>query len=131
MHERFPSILIPKYLTLSVGKSLLRLNLRLNYFTIKLFPFRFKDYKFGFFLTLSKILFALSQYTRFFKSKLTSLLSSLIDLLKYNELVSSAKWCTLKDVIAWLRSFMYNKNRRGPWKEPWGIPKFISATSES
>ena len=65
-HERFPSILTPKYLTLAVAKSLLRLNfnfispsncLRLDLKTTS-----------SVFLTLSEILFALSQYNKFFRS---------------------------------------------------------------
>ena len=128
-HERFSSILTPKYLTLSVGKSLLQVNFNFilpsNCFCLDL------KITSSVFLTLSEILLALSQYNRFFKSILTSLLSFLIDLPKYNKLVSSAKWCTLQNFIAWLRSFMYNKNRRGPRTEPWVTPHFISASPES
>ena len=97
--------LTPKYLTLSVGKSLLRLNFNFispsNRFRLDL-------------MIISEILFALSKHNKFFRSKLTSLLSFLIDLSKCNKLVSSAKWCILQNFIAWLRSFMYNKNRRRP-----------------
>ena len=39
-------------------------------------------------ITLSEILFTLSQYTNFFKSKLTRLLRFLIDLPQYKKLVS-------------------------------------------
>ena len=63
--------------------------------------------------TLSEILFAFNQLTRCFKSALTSLLSFLIELLWHNRLVSSAKWWTLQNSIAWFRSFICNKNRMG------------------
>ena len=39
----------------------------------------------------------------------------------------SAKWWTLQNVIAFLRSFIYNKNRSGPRTDPWGMPQFIAA----
>ena len=67
---------------------------------------------------------AWSQYTRFFKSILTILSVFLIDLPKYNKFVSSTKWRTLQNLIAWLRSFVYNKNRRGSRTEPGGKPQF-------
>ena len=31
--------------------------------------------------------------------------------------MSSAKWWTLQNFIAWFRSFIYNKNRRSPRKQ--------------
>ena len=55
----------------------------------------------------------------------------LIDLPKYNKLLSSAESCTLQNFIAWLRSCMNNKNGRGPRTRPWGWPQFISAGPES
>ena len=102
---RFASIFTPRYLTLSVGysfkstSSFCCLDLKI---TISVF------------FTLSEILFAFNQLTRCFKSALTCLFSFLIELLRHNRLVSSAKWWTLQNFIAWLRSFIYNKNRRGP-----------------
>ena len=48
-----------------------------------------------------------------------------------NRLVSSAKWWTLQDFFAWLRSFIYNRNRRGPRTDPWGTPQFIAARPDS
>ena len=39
----------------------------------------------------------------------------------------SAKRWTLQNVIAFLRSFIYNKNRSGPRTDPWGMPQFIAA----
>ena len=70
--ERFPLILTPRYLTLSVGKSLLRLNFN---FILPSNCFRL-DLKITSSVSsiLSEILFALSQCTRFFRSKLRSLL---------------------------------------------------------
>ena len=38
----------------------------------------------------------------------------------------SAKWWTLQNVIAFLRSFIYNKNT-SPRTDPWGMPQFIAA----
>ena len=52
---------------------------------------RFKDYHFGFFFTLSEILFAFNQLTRCFKSELTHLFNFLMELLRYKRLVSSAE----------------------------------------
>ena len=66
LRDQFPSILTPKYLTLSVGKSILRLNFNCispsNCFHLDL---KTTSYVF---LTLSEMLFALSQYNRFFRS---------------------------------------------------------------
>ena len=111
-----------KYLTLSVGYSLLPYNL------IFKLPSNFLclDLKITItvFVTLTEILFAFNQFARCFKSVLTSLFSFLIELLKHKRLVSSAKWCTLQYFIAWLRSFIYSKNRRGPRTGPWGTPQF-------
>ena len=96
-----------KYLTLSVGYSLLPYNL------IFKLPSNFLclDLKITItvFVTLTEILFAFNQFARCFKSVLTSLFSFLIELLKHKRLVSSAKWCTLQYFIAWLRSFIYSK----------------------
>ena len=50
---------------------------------------------------------------------------------KYNRLVLSAKRCTLQNFIAWLRLFMYNKNRRDPMAELWQTRQFISAIEET
>ena len=80
------------------------------------------------FFTLSEILFAFNQLTRRFKSALTSLFSFLIDLPRHNRLVSSVKWWTLQNVIAWFRLFIYNKNSSGP---PQGTTQFIAARPES
>ena len=60
-------------------------------------------------LTFNEILFAFSQLARFFRSIFTNLLSFLIDLLKYNKLVSFAKWWTLQNFMAWLRSLICSK----------------------
>ena len=87
---RFVSIFKPKYLTLSVGYSLLPHNLIFKY------PSNFLclDLKIiiSVFFTLREILFAFNQFTRCFKSALTGLFSFLIELLRHNRLVSSAKW---------------------------------------
>ena len=42
-------------------------------------------------------------------------------------LVSSAKWWNLQNFIDWFRSFIYNKNSRGPKTDPSGTPQFIAA----
>ena len=55
-----------------------------------------------FFFTLSEMLFAFTQVTRYFNSALASLFSFLTELLTHNRLVSSAKWWTLQNFIAWL-----------------------------
>ena len=126
---RFVSIFTPRYLTLSVGYSLLPLNFIFkspsNFFCLDL------KITISVFFTLSEILFAFNQLTRCFKSALTSLFSFLIELLRHKRLVSSAKWWTLRNFIAWLRSFIYSKNRRGPRTDPSWTPQFITARQES
>ena len=67
----------------------------------------------------------------YYTQVLNSLLSFLIELLKHKRLVSSAMWWTLQNFIAWLRSFIYNKNRRGPRTDPWGMSQFIVVKPES
>ena len=106
----FVSILTPRYLTLSVGYSFLPYNLIFK--STAVYFAWFKDYHFSFF-TLNEILFDFNQLTRSLKSALTSLLSLLIELLRDNRLVPQVKWWTLQNFIAWSRSFIYNKNRRG------------------
>ena len=113
---RLVSIFTPRHLTLSVGCNLLPhdfiFKLPSNFFCLD-----FKDYHFSFF-TLSEVLFAFNQLTRCFKSPLTSLCSFLIELLRHNRLVSSAKWWTSQNFIAWFRSYIYNKKSRDPWTDP-------------
>ena len=125
----FVSIFTPRYLTLSVGHGLLPHNFIFkspsSFFYLDL------NITISVFLTLSEILFAFNQSTRCFKSLLTCLFSFLIELLRHNRFVSSAKCWTLQDFIAWLRSFLYNKNRRGPITDPWGTPQFIAARPDS
>ena len=120
---RVLSIFKPRYLTLSVGYSLLPHTFisksHSNFFYLDL------KITISVFFTLSEILFAFNQLTRCFKSALTSLFSFLIELLRPKRLVSSAKWWTLQNFIAWLRSFIYIKNRGGPRTGPWGTSQFI------
>ena len=52
------------------------------------------------------------------------------ELPRHNRLVSSAKWWTLQNFVVWYRSFIYNKNRRGPRIDPWGTPQFIAGRPE-
>ena len=86
---KFPSILTSKYLTPPVGKSFLRLNF--NFISpSNCFHLDLKNNS-SVFLTLSEMFFALSQYSRFFKSFLTRFLGFLIDLPKYNKSVSSSQ----------------------------------------
>ena len=92
---RFLSIFTPKYWTdtfqiLSIGYSLLPH----NFICKSPSSFFCVDLKITipvFFFTLTEILFAFNQLTRCFKSALTSLFSFLIELLRHNRLVSSAK----------------------------------------
>ena len=113
---KFASIFTPKYLTLSVWYSLLPHNFIFkspsNFFCLDL------KITISVFFTLSEILFAFNQLTRCFKSALTNLFSFLIELLRHNKLVPLTKWWTLQNFIAWLKSFIYNKNRRGPKTDP-------------
>ena len=86
---RFVSILTPRYLTLSVGYSLLPRNFIFkspsSFFCLDL------KITISVFYTLSEILFTFNQFTRCFKSALISLFSFLIELKRHNRLVSSAK----------------------------------------
>ena len=101
-----------KYLTLSVEYSLLPHN-----FIFKSpSSFFYLDLKIiiSVFFTLSELLFAFNKLTRCFKSSLICLFSFLVELLRHNRLASSTKWWTLQNFIAWLWSFIYNKNRSDP-----------------
>ena len=106
---KFVSTFTNKYLTLSVGYSLLPHNLisksPSNFFYLDL------KITISVFFTLSEILFAFNQFAICFKSALTSLISFLAELLRHKRLVSSAKWRTLQNFIAWLSSFIYSENR--------------------
>ena len=109
---RFVSTFTPKNLTLSVVYGLLPHNLIFkspsNFFCLEL------KITISVFFRWSEVLFTFNQFSRYFKSALTSLFSFLTELLRHKRLVSSAKWCILQNFIAWLRSFIYSKNRRGP-----------------
>ena len=121
---RFISVFTPRYLTLSVGIVFYHTVWFLNHLQISFaemyrLPFQF--------FLLSQILFAFNHFARCFKSALTSSFSFLIELLRHKRLKSSAKWWTLQNFIAWLRSFIYSKNRRGPRTDLWGTPQFKAA----
>ena len=94
---RFVSIFTPRYLTLSVGYSLLPHNFIFkspsSFFCLDL------KITISVFFTLSEILFAFNQLTRYLKSVLTSLFNFLIELLKNNRLMPSPKWWTLQNFI--------------------------------
>ena len=126
---RFVAIFTCRYLTLSVRYNLLPH----NFIFTSLSSFFYLDLRItiSVFFTMSEILFAFNQLTSCFKSALTSLFSFLIELLRHKRLVSSAKWWTLQNFIAWLRSFIYSKNRRGPRTDPWGTPQFKAARPDS
>ena len=126
---RFVSIFAPRYLTLLVRYNLLQRNFIFKS-TSSFFCLDLKI-TISVFFTLNEILFAFNQLTGCFKSALTCLFSFLIELLRHDRLVSSAKWWTLQDFIAWLRSFLYNKNKRGPITDPWRTPQFIAARPDS
>ena len=126
---RFVSIFTPTYLTPLVGYRLLPHNFIFK--SPKFLLLRLKDYNFFFCFTLIEILFEFNQLTRCVKFELTSLFSFLIELLRHKKLVSSAKWWNLQELIAWLRSFIYNKNRRGPGTDPWGTLQFKVVRPES
>ena len=84
---RFVSIFTPRYVTLSVGNSLLPYNFIFkspsNFFCLDLKII----YHFSFFM-VSEILSAFNQLTTCFKSAFTSLCSFLKDLLRHKRLVS-------------------------------------------
>ena len=106
---RFASILTPRYLRVSAGYSLLphspTFKSPSNFFCLDLKII--VSVFFNFEWNLSEC----SQLTSCFKSTLTSLFSFLIELLRHNKSVSSAKWWTLQNFIAQLRSFIYSRNR--------------------
>ena len=113
---RFASILTSRYFTLFVGYSHLQHSLtfkwRSNFFCLDL------KITVSVFQAMSEVSFAFSQLTSCFKSTLTSLFSFLIELLRHNKFVSSAKWWTFQNFIAWLRSCLYTKKQRDPRTEP-------------
>ena len=84
----------------------------------------------GFFFTLCEILFAFNQLTGCLKSALICLFSFLTELVRHKRLVSSAKE-TLQNFIAWLRSFISSKSRRGLRTDSWGTSQFIAARPDS
>ena len=126
---RFVSIFMPRYLTLSVGHSLLPHRLIFkslsNFFCLDL------KITISVFFTLSEILFACNQLTKCFKLVLTSLYSFLKELLGHKRLVSSAKCWSFQNVIVWLRRFIYTKNRRDPRTDPRGMPQFCRTMTKS
>ena len=101
-------IFTSRYLRLSEGYSFLQHNFifksPLNLFCLDLKIFQF--------FTQSKVLICIQP--RCVKSAQTNLFSFFIELLKHKRLVSSAKWWIFKKFIALYRSFIYDKNRRGP-----------------
>ena len=81
-------------------------------------------------LTFSKILLALSHWTKLERAWLSFLFTFFKEELTYKILVSSAKWCTDENIIALLRSLIYIRNSRGPNIEPWGMPNSILESSD-
>ena len=81
-------------------------------------------------LTFSKILLALSHWTKLERAWLIFLFTFFKEELTYKILVSSAKWCTDENIIALLRSLIYIRNSRGPNIEPWGMPNSILESSD-
>ena len=83
-------------------------------------------YFFQIFLTLSEILFAFSQSKGSLKSILASLFSFKIDFLRYNMMVSTAKWWTLQKLRC-LVKVMSNKDKGGPRTGSYDTPQFMIA----
>ena len=79
---------------------------------------------------LREILLVLSQWIMFFRSKLTLLFMSFMDLLAYNKLASSAKWCMSEYVTMLCKSLMYIRKSKDPSTEPWGAPMFMGRVSD-
>ena len=85
-------------------------------------------------LTFSEILFALSQFVKFFKSKLIALFNFLTESLICRRFVSLAKWRTWQCLMAVFKSLMLIRNNSGPRTESakcgdkeiiqssWGMP---------
>ena len=67
-------------------------------------------------------LLAFTQTDSCFVSRMTSLLSFMIDLLKCRSLVSPAKGCILQYFIVWLRSLIKIKINIGSRTDPWITP---------
>ena len=65
-----------------------------------------------------------------FRSWLICLFIFLKELSTSSKLVSSAKWCTLLNFMAWFRSLMYIRKSSGPRTEPCGTPNSIKALSD-
>ena len=53
-----------------------------------------------------------------------------MDLLAYNKLVSSAKWCMSEYVTMLCKSLMHIMKNRGPSTEPWATPMFMGKVSD-
>ena len=113
---KFSSILMRRYLTERVGPSRFLLSLVLtsssNFF---LWCLKITN---SVFWTFREILFAFSQSVTFI-SRFTYLLSLNI---YWSRFVSSAKWWTFQNFIAWFKSLIFIKSKRRPRTEPWGTP---------
>ena len=81
-------------------------------------------------IVFKDILFALSHAVRSFKSWLICLLIFFKVLSTSSKLVSSAKWCTLMNFMAWFMSLMHIKKSIGPRTEPCGTTNPIKALSD-
>ena len=126
---KFLSTLMPRYLTESVRKSCLLFSLTLtslsNFF---LWCLKITN---SVFCKFREILFAIKQSVKFFISRFPYLLSLVIDSLKWRRFVSSAKWWTLQNFIAWFKSLICIKNKKGPRTELWGTTYKTRARFES
>ena len=125
-------ILSPRYLTCVIHGIYWPLTLKLSCFVV--FVMFLSDLSLNSkilnLLVFTDILFALSHVVRSFKSWLICLFIVFKEFSRSGKLVSSEKWCTLLNSMAWVRSLMHIKKSSGPRNEPCGTPSSIKALSD-
>ena len=111
-------ILKPRYLTCAFRGIYWPLILKFRCFVMLLLDLGLNS-KISVLLVFKDILFALSHVVRSFKSWLICLLIFFKELSASSKLVSSAKWCTLQNFVAWfLVNNIYQKEQ---WTENWTL----------
>ena len=83
------------------------------------------------FCTFGEFVLAFNQSVMFVISRFTYLFNLVVDLLKWIRFVSSVKWWTLENFIAWFKSLIYVKDKTGPRTKSWGIPNKTEARFKS
>ena len=121
-------IVNPRYLTCVVREIYVPLILKFGYFVMFLSDLALNN-KMSVLLVLKDILFALSHVVRTFKPWLISLFIIFKELSTTSKYISSAKWCTLLNFMAWW-SLMYIKKSSGSRTESCRTSKSIKVLSD-